>query len=277
MSNITPESKERILIGAADAEQNNLVKIFDKREVLGKQFCMYGNPEEPLFLAKDVAGWIEHSNSRSMLDSIDESEKVVRNVYTLGGNQEAWFVTEYGLYEILMQSRKPIAKEFKQKVKEILKSVRKQGYFLAKPLTQLEVLAQTTQVLLHQEKQIQQIESVQAQHTEQIKNIREIVALNPADGWRSQTTELINKMAQKLGGDSQAISNVRSESYTLLCKRFGFNLKKRLANMQDRLTEKGLPKSHIDKLNFLDVIATRKRLIEAYIAIVKEMAVKYGI
>ncbi len=34
---------------------------------------------------------------------------------------------EYGLYEILMQSRKPIAKQFKKKVKEILKSLRVTG------------------------------------------------------------------------------------------------------------------------------------------------------
>lgn len=29
---------------------------------------------------------------------VDEDEKVVNNVYTLGGNQEAWFLTENGLY-----------------------------------------------------------------------------------------------------------------------------------------------------------------------------------
>ena len=86
--------------------------------------------ENPLFLAKDVAEWIEHSNSRVMLDSVDDSEKVVRNVYTLGGNQESWFLTEDGLYEVLMQSRKPIAKAFKKEVKEILKSIRKHGAYM---------------------------------------------------------------------------------------------------------------------------------------------------
>ena len=45
-----------------------------------------------------------------MIQNIDEDEKVVNNVHTLGGNQEAWFLTEDGLYEVLMQSRKPIAK-----------------------------------------------------------------------------------------------------------------------------------------------------------------------
>lgn len=106
------------------------LKIIDERRVLDKDFRIYGDFENPLFLAKDVAEWIEHSNSRSMLDSVDDTEKVVRNVYTLGGNQESWFLTEDGLYEVLMQSRKPIAKAFKKEVKEILKSVRRHGAYM---------------------------------------------------------------------------------------------------------------------------------------------------
>ena len=106
------------------------LKIIDERTVLNKDFRIYGDFENPLFLAKDVAEWIEHSNSRSMLDSVDDTEKVVRNVYTLGGNQESWFLTEDGLYEVLMQSRKPIAKAFKKEVKDILKSVRKHGAYM---------------------------------------------------------------------------------------------------------------------------------------------------
>ena len=100
------------------------LQIIEQREVLGKDFKIYGDYENPLFLAKDVAEWIEHSNARMMLQSVDDDEKVVKNAYTLGGNQEQWFLTENGLYEVLMQSRKPIAKEFKKQVKEILKSIR---------------------------------------------------------------------------------------------------------------------------------------------------------
>ena len=106
------------------------MQIIEQREVLGKDFKIYGDYENPLFLAKDVAEWIEHSNARMMLQSVDDDEKVVKNAYTLGGNQEQWFLTENGLYEVLMQSRKPIAKEFKKQVKEILKSIRKHGAYM---------------------------------------------------------------------------------------------------------------------------------------------------
>ena len=107
------------------------IKIIDEREVLGKHFRVYGDIENPLFLAKDVAEWIEHSNITKMLSSVDEDEKVkIRPNQKLGlltSNNEYNFVTEDGLYEVLMQSRKPIAKQFKKEVKKILKQIRLTG------------------------------------------------------------------------------------------------------------------------------------------------------
>ena len=112
------------------------MELVCKQEVLGKEFKIYGTIEEPLFLAKDVAEFIEHSDVSKMMKSVDEDEKVKNIVRTLGGNQEMWFLTEDGLYEVLMQSRKPIAKQFKKKVKEILKSLR---------LNKIEMVNKTTQ------------------------------------------------------------------------------------------------------------------------------------
>ena len=100
--------------------------------LMGKTFSVYGTVEEPLFRAKDVADWIEHSNVSAMLQSIDEDEKVkmvceVNNVYVTSrarDTQEMWFLTENGVYEVLMLSRKPVAKEFKKEVKKMLHALR---------------------------------------------------------------------------------------------------------------------------------------------------------
>lgn len=117
---------------------NNLV-VIDEREVLGKQFRIYGDFENPLWLASDVANWIEHSNVSKMIEDANLSEaettkKSIDITYSYGNgfrtrSQESLFLTEDGLYEVLMQSRKPIAKQFKTKVKEILKSIRKNGMY----------------------------------------------------------------------------------------------------------------------------------------------------
>ena len=109
----------------------NELKVLNEQEVLGKQFKVYGTAEEPLFLAKDVAEWSEYDTSsvHKMLANVDDDEKVRKNVPTLGGTQESWCLTENGLYEVLMQSRKLIAKQFKKEVKEILKTIRKHGIY----------------------------------------------------------------------------------------------------------------------------------------------------
>ena len=105
----------------------NVLQVIEQREILGKQLTMYGDFEEPLFLAKEVANWIDYSESNvsKLVAMVDEEEKVRNIITTLGGNQEMWFLTEDGLYEVLMQSRKPIAKQFKKEVKALLKNIRK--------------------------------------------------------------------------------------------------------------------------------------------------------
>lgn len=105
----------------------NTLTVFNEENILGKAFKIYGTIEEPLFLAKDVASWIEHKRARDMIQVVDEDERMRLVTATSGGDQEAWFLTEYGLYEVLMQSRKPIAKQFKKEIKEILKNLRLKG------------------------------------------------------------------------------------------------------------------------------------------------------
>lgn len=113
------------------------ISIIDERKLFDKDFKIYGDAENPLFLAKDVAQWIDYSKTGNghydvsrMLGTVDEDEKVTKVVRTPGGNQKAFFLTEDGLYEVLMKSRKPIAKVFKKKVKEILRSIRKHGAYM---------------------------------------------------------------------------------------------------------------------------------------------------
>jgi len=114
----------------------NSLQIIEQRELLGKDFKIYGDFDNPLFLARDVAEWIEYSknsngayNISSMLRTVDDDEKLVLKILISGQNRDMLFLTEDGLYEVLMQSTKPIAREFKKQVKEILKSIRKNGMY----------------------------------------------------------------------------------------------------------------------------------------------------
>ena len=57
----------------------------------------------------------------------------------------------------------------------------------------------------------------------------------------------------------------------------GVSLEIRLTNLKKNMALSGAGKSKINNLNKMDAIALDKKLIEGYIAIVKEMAIKYGI
>lgn len=107
------------------------IEVLKQAELCGRQFQVYGTLEEPLFKAKDVTDLLGLTNPREVMSRIDEDE---RRKFNLPRQGATWMLTENGLYEVLMQSRKPIAKEFKKAVKAILKEIRtKGGYMVSRP------------------------------------------------------------------------------------------------------------------------------------------------
>lgn len=108
---------------------SRIPSVLKQTELLGQQFAVYGTPQEPLFKAQDVAFMLSLQNVSDMMKRVDDDEATKLN---LGGQVgETWMLTENGLYEVLMQSRKPIAKQFKKGVKAILKEIRQTGGYLA--------------------------------------------------------------------------------------------------------------------------------------------------
>lgn len=90
------------------------IKLAQTTEILDRTINLYGSIEKPLFLVKDVAEWIEHTNVTKMLYGVDNVEKVVIKLptnHSLVGLQSNtdYTLTENGLYECRMLSRKPIA------------------------------------------------------------------------------------------------------------------------------------------------------------------------
>ena len=108
-----------------------------------------------------------------------------------------------------------------------------------------------------------------------VDSISEIVAVNTVD-WRKDTRQLINAVAKTQGGFS-AYQEIQSEIYTELERRAGCKLSIRLTNKRNVMAGEGVSKSKRDKLNKVDVIADDKKLVEIYMAIVKEFAIKSGV
>lgn len=142
------------------------LEVIKEQEVLGKEFKIFGDFENPLFLAKDVANWIEHNKPSEMISNVDNDEKLKAIISLSGQKREVWLLSEEGLYEVLMQSRKPIAKDFKKEVKKILKSIRKHGmYAIDELLDNPELLIQAGEKL-KQEKEKNRILEMEKQKLE---------------------------------------------------------------------------------------------------------------
>lgn len=110
---------------------------------------------------------------------------------------------------------------------------------------------------------------------EEIQGIRDVVAINSTD-WKLSCKNLITKIAYQIGGISH-INDVYKEVYSTLDRRLGTKLQVRLTNKRRRMADEGVCKSKRDKLNYINVIEDDKKLIEGYVAIVKELAIKYGV
>ncbi|QLY77834.1 phage antirepressor N-terminal domain-containing protein [Clostridium intestinale] len=105
--------------------------------------------------------------------------------------------------------------------------------------------------------------------------IKEAVTLEP-NQWRKDTATLINRIANKIGG-FEHIKPIRDEAYAMLNNTYGVDINRRLQNKRKNMALEGCSKSKIDKVNYLDIIAEDKKLVNGYINIVGRLAVKYGI
>lgn len=86
---------------------------------------------EPWFVAKDVCACLSISKYRNAISRLDEDEREPFEVDTLGGKQEMTAINEYGLYSLVLSSRKPEAKEFKRWIThEVIPAIRKTGMYM---------------------------------------------------------------------------------------------------------------------------------------------------
>lgn len=97
---------------------------------------------EPMFCLIDICRALEISNPSKVAQRLDDDE---RTKFELGRAGETNFITESGLYAVILRSDKPNAKKFRKWItSEVLPSIRKNGFY-GKPMTtaqKIQLLAQ---------------------------------------------------------------------------------------------------------------------------------------
>lgn len=180
---------------------------------------------EPWFIAKDVCDCLEINNSRQALSRLDDDEKnsVILND-GIAGNPTKAIVNEYGLYSLVMSSRKPEAKDFRRWVThEVLPSIRKYGtYSVDIPKTlpdalkayanEIEEHNKTKALLEEQKPKVLFADAVNASHTSiLVGDLAKLLRQNGLDIGQ-------NRLFEKLRQEGYLIKQ-KGESYNMPTQR----------------------------------------------------------
>ena len=125
--------------------------------------------DEPWFVASDICKALDISNPSVAIARLDEDE---RSKFNLGRQGEGNIVNEYGLYSIVLASRKPEAKKFKRWIThEVIPSIRKHGGYIAgqESMTDDQLLAKA---LLVAQSKIAERDQIIAKKQERIEQMR---------------------------------------------------------------------------------------------------------
>lgn len=171
--------------------------------------------------------------------------------------------------EISMIQRTEKGKQARQYFIQIEKQYKQQLIDTSNLSPELQMFQGLFTAVAKQEIATKQLES-------KIDSVSEIVALNTLD-WRKNANSLINQIARIQGGGGDTHRSIRNEIYKEVERRAGVNLSIRVTNSRRRMADEGVSKSKRDKLNQVDAIAGDKKLVEIYLSIVKDFAIKYQI
>lgn len=116
MSNIGPISPKK-LQAAKNVAMQYTMQVFEYEDK--DDFRVMDRNGEPWFVLSDVAQRLGVKNSRSISSRLDDDEKGVIQIDTLGGKQSVSIINESGLYSAILRSDKPEAKRFKKWVTDV--------------------------------------------------------------------------------------------------------------------------------------------------------------
>lgn len=222
-------------------------------------------------------------NHRDVLKAVDDlKEGVAQNyadlfyedTYTHPQNKQSYrviYMNRDGFTLLAMGFTGKKALQFKLKYIEAFNQMEnhiKQQLDTSQLSPELQMFNKIFQTVANQEIKTKQLEN-------KVDGISDLIAMDSKD-WRKEMVTILRKIALKQGGMDK-YSEITNESYIRLEAKARCNLNTRLENRKKNMIAQGLGKTTIKRLNKLDIIEADHRLKQIYIAVVKDMAIKYKV
>ena len=222
----------------------------------------------------------EHKNILRDIEKIIEEDqlnfepmfKVSNEPDSYNRPRKIYYMNRDGFSFLVMGFTGSKAREFKLKYINAFNEMEnhiKQQMDMSNLSPELQLMANLVNNMAKQEMAQRKLET-------KIDNISDIVSLNTTD-WRKDANALINRVVKVAGGTPEAHKETRSAIFKEVDRRAGVQLETRLTNKRRRMADEGASKSKRDGLTKVDVISDDKKLVEIYVAVVKEFAIKYGV
>lgn len=210
------------------------IKIFENNQ-FGEVRTLKRN-DQVLFVAKDVCNSLDIKNTTDTVKRLDDDEVTRLN---LGGRVgETNLVNEFGLYNLVLGSRKPEAKKFKRWIThEVIPEIRKTGHYISK-------LNSVEDLIIMQAESVKELKQKVDHQEEQIETIKGAI-IHTDEDWRNWVNQQINSIAFR----NKNYREIRKQSYDILENRARCRL---------------------------DVIEEEPRLKEIYTMVVEKLFIKYS-
>ena len=192
---------------------SNDIQIFNSPQF--GQIRTAGTSETPLFCLADVCKVLDLQSS-AVMRRLEKGVISSHPLQTAGGTQQVNFVNEDGLYDVILDSRKPEAKAFRKWItSEVLPTIRKHGAYmtedaLTRAITEPDFLIQLATALKEEKTKRLSVEQVCEEQKVQIEDLTKKVSYLDLI-LASTNTVTITQIAQDYGMSGRAFNKLLNE------------------------------------------------------------------
>lgn len=217
----------------------------------------------------NVLGIVKTDKVRARLD---EDERGTALVSTPSGDQNMTIINEPGLYNVILRSDKPEAKDFKRWVThEVLPSIRQTGSYAMQPMSPAQLIAAQAQVLVDMEKRMDEMQGQTRALEEKVDTAIKVFSHPAEDHWRSDMDQAVKELNTDMGW---TLPKLRGRLFAELERTANCNLDARVRNLRERKRKNGMRYRDAMELGKLDAIAADRQLRAIFEGIVRAWQAK---